>query len=231
MRRQLLVTDRARSELIGGRSLRRRFELYTLSLPEMKRAASRLGGTVNDVFVTGITGALRRYHTRHGSECEELRMAMPVNTRERGDQSSNRFSPARVLVPLVPDDPEKRFVEIHERLAGAKEEAALNAVDALAGLVAALPTALLVNLARSQVRTIDFAASNLRGSPVPLYLAGARILGNYPLGPRGGSAVNVTVLSYCDELHMGINFDPAAIEDVDGFMEDLALAFEEVLAA
>jgi hypothetical protein len=156
-------------------------------------------------------------------------MAMPVNTRERGDQAPNRFSPARVLVPLVPDDPEKRFIEVHDRLDGAKQEAALNAVDALAGVVSTLPTSLLVGLARSQVRTIDFAASNLRGSPVPLYLAGARILANFPLGPRGGSALNATVMSYCDEMHVGVNIDPAAIEDVEGFMDDVAMAFAEVL--
>jgi WS/DGAT/MGAT family acyltransferase len=229
MRRQLLVTNGARSDVIGGRSLKRRFEVHTLSLPAMKRAASRLGGTVNDVYITGLTGALRRYHARRDSECTELRMAMPVNTRERGDEAPNRFSPARVLVPLAPDDPEKRFIEIHERLAGAKSEAALNAVDALAGVVSTLPTSLLVGLARSQVRTIDFAASNLRGSPVPLYLAGARILANYPLGPRGGSALNATVLSYCDEMHLGVNVDPAAIEEVDGFMDDIAMSFAELL--
>jgi WS/DGAT/MGAT family acyltransferase len=229
MRRQLLVTDRARSDVLAGRSLRRRYEVQTLSLPAMKRAAVAFGGTVNDLYVTGLTGALRKYHVRHGSDCVELRMAMPVNTRTSGDTAPNRFSPARVLVPLVPDDPVERFAVVQERLAGAKSEAALNAVDALAGVVSVLPTSLLVGLARSQVRTIDFAASNLRGSPVPLYLGGARIVANYPLGPRTGAALNITVLSYCDELHMGINLDPAAIDDVDGLMDDVAKSFAELL--
>jgi WS/DGAT/MGAT family acyltransferase len=229
MRRQLLVTDRARSDVLAQRSLRRRFEVLTLSLPDMKRAASRFGGTVNDVYVTALTGALRRYHVRRGSDSTELRMAMPVNTRARGDTAPNRFSPARVIVPLVPDDPQERFVLVQQRLASAKSEAALNAVDALAGLVSTLPTSVLVGLARSQVRTIDFAASNLRGSPVPLYLAGARIMANYPLGPRTGSALNATVLSYCDELHMGINIDPAAVDDVDALIDDLEMSFAEVL--
>jgi hypothetical protein len=66
---------------------------------------------------------------------------------------------------------------------------------------------------------------------VPLFLAGARILGNYPLGPRTGSALNITVLSYCDELHMGINLDPAAIDDVDAFLDDLGMSFAELLEA
>ena len=73
---------------------------------------------------------------------------------------------------------------------------------------------MLVAATHSQTRTIDFATSNLRGSPVPLYLAGARIVANYPVGPRTGCALNVTVLSYCDELHMGLNIDPAAVTDI-----------------
>jgi WS/DGAT/MGAT family acyltransferase len=231
LRRQLLVSDRAHSDVMVERSLRRRFELRALPLPETKHVAKELGGTVNDLFVTGLTGALRRYHLRHGSDCSELRMAMPISTRARGDDAPNRFSPARVLVPLVPDDPADRFTATHERLAGVKGEAALNAMDAFAGVVSSLPTSLLVTLARSQVRTIDFAASNLRGSPTPLYLAGARILANHPLGPRTGSALNVTVLSYCDEMHVGVNLDPAAITDIDAFMADLDTSFAELLAS
>ncbi len=83
-------------------------------------------------------------------------------------------------------------------------------------------------MTRSQTRTIDFGASNLRGSPVPLYLAGARILASYPMGPRIGCALTVTMLSYCDDVHIGLNIDPAAIEDIDGFMGDVRDAFAEL---
>ena len=85
-------------------------------------------------------------------------------------------------------------------------------------------------MTRSQTRTIDFAASNLRGSPVPLYLAGTRILGSYPMGPRTGCALTVTMLSYCDEVHIGLNIDPAAISDVAAFMRDVRDAFDELAA-
>lgn len=231
MRRQVLVVDRAKSDVMTERSLRRRYELASLPLGEVKATAKRLGGTVNDAFVAGVTGALRRYHRRYGSACTELRLSMPVSTRTRDDTAANRFSPARVVVPLVPDDPRAHFAAVHDVLATTKDEVALSLVDALAGPIATMPTSLLVTLARNQVRTVDFAASNLRGSPVPLYLAGARIDANHPLGPRLGCALNVTVLSYCDALHAGLNIDPAAIVDVDGFMDDFHLAFEELFAA
>jgi diacylglycerol O-acyltransferase / wax synthase len=94
--------------------------------------------------------------------------------------------------------------------------------------VSGLPTSVLVAVTRSQARTIDFAASNLRGSSVPLYLAGARILANYPFGPRTGNALNVTMISYADDLHLGFNLDPAAIVDPRGFVQDVYDAFADL---
>ncbi len=229
--RQVIVTGHARSDVMAGRSLRRHYELFVLSLPAVRFAAKQLGGTVNDVFVAGLLGALQRYHARLGSDCDALRMAMPVNTRTGGEAPANQFSPARVLLPLEPDDAVKRFLVVHERLASTKSERALSVVDALAGLVSSLPTSVLVAAVRNQVRTIDFAASNLRGSSVPLYLGGARIVASYPLGPRSGCALNATVLSYGDEMHVGMNIDPAAVEDIPALMDDIADSFDELLAS
>jgi hypothetical protein len=84
-------------------------------------------------------------------------------------------------------------------------------------------------LTRAQTRTIDFAATNLRGSPIPLWIAGARVIASYPFGPRTGTALNATVLSYCEELHLGLNIDPAAVTQVDAFMLDVAASFDALL--
>jgi WS/DGAT/MGAT family acyltransferase len=227
LQRQALVTDTAKSDVMSERSLRRRFEVHRLSLGAMRAAAASLGGSVNDAYVTGLASALGRYHERFNSEVDELRVAIPVSTRERGDrQTTNAFAPARVVIPIRPaHDLAALFKDIHDRLEIAKHERALHAAGALAGVVSGLPTSVLVAFTRSQTRTIDFAASNLRGSPVPLYLGGARILGNFPFGPRTGCALNVTMLSYCDELHLGLNVDPAAIVDVREFLEDVDDAY------
>ena len=94
-----------------------------------------------------------------------------------------------MVVPIQPArDIPALFKDLHDRLDDAKHEVALSAADGFAGIIAGLPTSVLVALTRSQTRTIDFAAANLRGSPVPLYLGGARILANYPFGPRTGCA-------------------------------------------
>jgi len=229
VRRQVLVTGSARSSVLTGRSLRRRLEVFTVDMPAAREAAQRLGGTINDVFVTGVAGALGRYARKLGGTADELRMAMPVSTRERGEQAANRFVPTRLLVPTDPDDPRTRFTTIADRLHRTRDEPAVAAAELLAGFASGLPTSMLVAATHSQTRTIDFATSNLRGSPVPLYLAGARIVANYPIGPRTGCALNVTLLSYCDELHMGLNIDPAAVTDVALLMDCLEESFEELL--
>ena len=213
VRRQLLITDPARSHILERRSLAHRFERFAVPLPNARGVAEKLGGSVNDVYVTGVTGALGLYHERMGVPCDELRMAMPISTRGDDEDSANSFTPARVLVPVQPKDPTTRFRRVHERLHGLRDEPAVTAAGSLAGLLSALPTSMLVALTRSQARTIDFATSNLRGSPVDLYLGGARIEANYPMGPRAGCALNVTLLSYLDSLDMGINIDPVAVSD------------------
>jgi len=229
LRRQLLVTEPARSTVLTGRSLRKHIEVFTVDMPAARAAAQRLGGTLNDVFVTGVAGALGRYEEKMGGTAGEMRMAMPVSTRQRGEKAANSFVPTRILVPTNPADPRERFATIADRLRTTRSEPAVRAADLLAGLASGLPTSMLVAATHSQTRTIDFATSNLRGSPVPLFLAGARIVANYPVGPRTGCALNVTLLSYCDELQMGLNIDPAAVTDIPLLMTCLDESFAELL--
>ncbi len=230
VRRQLLVTDPARSPLLDRRSLALRFERFGVPLTKAKAVAAKLGGSVNDVYVTGVTGALGLYHERMGVPCDELRMAMPISTRRGDDEdSANSFTPARVLVPVQPKDPTTRFKLVHDRLHGLRDEPAVTAAGSLAGLLAGLPATMLVALTRSQSRTIDFATSNLQGSPVDLYLGGARIEANYPMGPRAGCALNVTLLSYLDSLDMGVNIDPAAVSDPATLIDCLDESFGALL--
>jgi hypothetical protein len=167
-----------------------------------------------------------------GEPCDELRMAMAVSLRAHGGEAAgNSFAPSRVLVPVGPKDPAARFARVAERLTEVRQEPALGAVGSLAGLLAPLPTSVLVALTRSQARTIDFATSNLRGSPVDLYVGGARIAANFPMGPRAGCALNVTLLSYKGSLDMGINLDPAAVTDPDALLECLDESFADLVGA
>jgi hypothetical protein len=66
------------------------------------------------------------------------------------------------------------------------------------------------------------------GVRVPLYFAGAKLLAQFPLGPLSGSAVNLCLLSYVDQLHVGVNCDLAAVPDPDNLHSCLRAGFDDV---
>ena len=227
--RQAAVADPARSPLWQERSLRRRFEVLRVPLDDAKRSAKARGGSINDLFVAAVAGGAGAYHRRRGAEVEELRMAMPISTREKGDRGGNSFTPTRTLVPMD-GDPEARFTAIQERLASVKGERALKLAGSLAGVLNLLPTSVLTRITRQQVQTVDFTTSNVRGAPFDLYIAGAHIDANYPMGPLGGTAFNCTLLSSGGWLDMGLLIDTAAVEDPAGLRSAIDDAWGELLA-
>jgi diacylglycerol O-acyltransferase / wax synthase len=229
--RQVVVTERARSPLWTERSLRRRIEVLRVPLDEARRSSKALGGSINDFFVAGAAGGAGAYHRAFGAEVDELRISMPVSTRTDRSAGGNAFTPARVLVPAGIEDPVERFTAVHERLGRVKGEPALDLAEALAGVVALLPTSVLVRAARSQVETVDFTASNVRGAPFDLYIAGGKILANYPIGPTAGTAFNLTLLSSGGNLDMAAHVDTVAVEDPELLRRCLEGAYEELLAA
>ena len=104
-------------------------------------------------------------------------------------------------------------------------------LETLAAVATTLPTSLITRLARQQAQTVDFATSNVRGAPVPMYVAGAQLLENYPVGPLGGVAFNLTLLSYNHSLDMGVNIDTAAVGEPQLLHKCLERAFKDLMAA
>jgi WS/DGAT/MGAT family acyltransferase len=213
------------------RSLRRHIEVLQVPLEEAKTAAKALGGSLNDIFVTAAAGGAGAYHRSVGSPVDELRISMPVSTRTDASAGGNAFTPMRVLVPVGIEDPLERFTAIRARLETTKHERAMSLVDGLAGVANLLPTSVAVRLARQQVETVDFATSNVRGAPFPLYIAGARIEANYPIGPTGGTAWNLTLMSYDGTLDMGLNTDAGAVDDPAMLRDAIATEFASLIAA
>ena len=120
---------------------------------------------------------------------------------------------------------------MHDTLSGIRQEKALSIVGGFAGFANLLPTSALVRVARQQVETVDFATSNVRGAPFPLFIAGARIEANYPIGPTGGTAWNLTLMSYDGKLDMGLNVDLGAVPDRDALRDAIAAEFALLIAA
>jgi diacylglycerol O-acyltransferase len=224
---QLSDVEQARSPLWRERSLRRRFEVARAPFAETKEAAKRLGGSLNTAFVTAAAEAAARYHIEVGAPVEQLRASMAVSTRTESS-GANAFSLARMLVPTGEMPIAERFAAINEVTTAAREQGTSASLEVLATIAAALPTTLITRLARQQTQTVDFATSNVRGSPVPVFIGGAQLLENYPIGPLLGVAFNVTMLSYDGSLDMGINVDTAAVAEPDRLAKLVERAFTDL---
>jgi len=215
------------SPFMKQRSLVRRLGVHEVPLAALKEAAHRGGGSLNDAFVAGISGGLRRYHEHHGATVGDLHLTMPINIRHDGDaEGGNHITLARFDVPVGVADPAARISETRERTLKVRNERSTDYVQILAGAMNLMPRWYI----GSMLRKVDFLASDVPGIPVPVYFAGAKVRIQYAFGPTIGSAVNVTLLTYVDTCALGIDVDTGAIPDFDVFHRCLVQGFDEVLA-
>ena len=219
-----------RGQLMSRRSPGVRLAAIDLPLDGLRRAARHAGGTVNDAFLAGVLGGLAAYHRKHGSNQSTVRLAMPVSTRseESGGDMRNQVLGVLVRGPLNLADPIERIRLLHELASHARSRPVYGLLDEATGLGLGVPG--IRRLVARALRTVDVVASNVPGPPVDLYLAGARLERMVPFGPREGAGLNVTLLSFRESVHVGVNMDPAATPDTGTLLDCLAAGFEEVLA-
>ena len=228
--RMLAPATRPLSPILRGRSLSVHFDTITVPLDSLKRAAKAAGGKLNDAFVAAVVDGLARYHERHGAPVDALRMTMPINIRTDATAglAGNQFVPARFPVPLVHGDPLDRMRAVRDIVAAQRAERALALTEPLAGVLNRLPTTVTTQLFGSMLKGVDFVTSNVPGAPLPVYFAGAQLVAQYPFGPLSGAAANITLLSWLDDVCIGVNVDPAAAPDVETFCASLAEGFAAI---
>lgn len=227
---QLTEADASRSPLWTARSLRRRMEVLRAPFGPTRDAARRLGGTLNTAFLTCAADAAGRYHRRLGAPVDELRASMAISTRT-DDSGNNAFTLARFTVPTGEMSPGERFALVHEQAEAARSTSTAAPLERLAAFAQTLPGAALTRIARMQSQTVDFATSNLRAAPIPVFVGGAAVLANFPLGPIAGVAFNLTVMSYNGSLDMGLHVDRAAVEHPDRLAAHLQQAMRQLARA
>ena len=225
------------NKLVG---MRRSFACASLDLEELKTIKKHFDVTLNDVVLEVIGGALRRWLRAKGELPEQPVVAMcPVSLRAEGDQSlSNQITMMPVSLATDLGDPADRLRRIAKNSARSKESVQ-GSFDVLAAVSESLAPGLVGLLMRAMAIAPDsiplpgnLIVSNVRGTPIPLYTAGARIESMYPMSVlQAGQGLNATVVSYMGKMEFGFTVDPDLVPDVHELCEQIHRSFEELSAA
>lgn len=218
------------SPLLRRRSLSSRTEAIDIKFSGLHKASKAAGGSINDAYLAGLCGALRHYHEAKGIPIASLPMAVPVNLRSDDDPAGgNRFAGINLAAPVGVVDPAKRVAKIRAQMTSKREERAIDMVGAMAPLISLLPDAVLESVAGSVVNS-DVQASNVPIYPGDTFIAGAKILRHYGIGPLPNVAMMVVLVSRAGYVTVTTRYDRAAIADEALWARCLQAGFDEVLA-
>ena len=227
----------------GPVSSHRRVAFGTLSLTAVKDIKNATGTTVNDVVVTIVAAALRRFLNERGELPDAPLVAMipvSVRTEEQRGTYGNRVSTMAVAIPTDLDAPLERLQAAHEAMRSAKEHHRAVPATLMQDATLFVPPAIHARASRVTLRLsarnavspiFNVVISNVPGSATPLYSAGARLLANYPVSAvTDGMGLNITVLSYEDRLDFAIVADREQVPDAWPLMDALGTALDELKA-
>lgn len=208
------VVPAQRSDAIDLRS-------FAVDVDRLRTAGRRVGGTVNDAFLTAVANGVRAHC---GPDLETpLRLAVPVNQRHDGSNAGNRWMPGFLDVA-----PTTTMADIHAAMQDLRATAGRRILEPLAATLRRLPPPAGASLISTVGSAHDVAASNVPGSPLRLHLCGRPVRELVGFGPLSGCGINVTLLSHVDQACIGVTSDPAAVPDPDGLVAALEQAFAEL---
>jgi diacylglycerol O-acyltransferase len=216
----------------------RRLDWLALELADVKAVKNRLGGTVNDVVLATVSGAVRRFLHRRGVDVRQLvyKVAVPVSVRSEDERGtySNRASAWLAQLPIGERDPLRRYRAIKRttaHLKASRQELGADVLGQVAEMAGAAFLTLGVRLV-SRLAPYNLIVTNIPGPSFPLYLLGARLIAGYPLVPlfeRQG--VGIALFSYEGRLFWGLNADWDQVPDLGDFVEALRASFLELADA
>jgi WS/DGAT/MGAT family acyltransferase len=214
----------------------RRVEWRNCDLADLKEVKARLGGTINDVVLTVVTGAIRRFLERRGERLADIdyRVVIPVNMRSGdGDEGvANRVSAFFMSLPVSEPDPVRRLAAVREETARLKDSRAAAGIDFFTQLVERSRSTWLTEMGvrfAARMQPYNQIVSNVPGPQFPLYVLGARLLQLYPLPPlfeRQG--LGTAVMSYDGQVCWGLVADRDSVPDLAALADDLDDSFEEL---
>ncbi len=216
----------------------RRFVFVRGDLARLKRIKDRLGGTVNDVVLAAVTGALGRYLRGHGNAVSdlELRAMVPISIRTADESGAlgNRVSAMMAPLPVWCDDPVKRLRVIRESMGDLKDSKQAMGATMLSELTDFAPPTIAGQAARlqSRQRFFNLVVTNVPGPQFPMYVLGREMQAVFPMVPLAArQAVCVGIISYNGQINFGLVGDFDAMPDLDRLGDDLAASINELAEA
>jgi diacylglycerol O-acyltransferase len=217
------------SDLWRTRSHHRVLEVFQLPFAELQAAGKRLGASVNDVFVAGSVIGASTYHAAHDAEVNRFNVSFIMSTRNDDKAGGNSFAPIPFSVVVSPSI-EAQVALVRAAIAEKRESGTSSeSMELMASVANVLPSSLLTRAGRARTAKIDWATSSLRAAPFTLYVAGAEILHMYPIGPLGGTAFNLTAMTYNGRFDFGLFADPTAVDDPAVLRDHLRSAYEAII--
>jgi WS/DGAT/MGAT family acyltransferase len=215
----------------------RRLAFVRADLDDFKRVKDAHGGTVNDVVLSVVTGALGNYLRARGHDTEELELRAMVPVSVRADEErgalGNRISAMMAPLPVWCEDPVERLHLLSATMGDLKGSGQAVGAEILTRLTDFAPTTIASQAARLQPaqRFFNLVVTNVPGPQQPLYVLGRRMESIFPLVPLARrQALCVGIMSYDGQIDFGLVGDLDAMADLDSFGLDLEGAVREIVA-
>jgi diacylglycerol O-acyltransferase / wax synthase len=223
----------------GPVSGERNYMVLAMPFGEIRGVRRVLGGTINDVVLTTLSGGLGRYLRTRGTKTAgvELRAMVPVNVRNEADKSAmgNQVSMLIAPLPIGIEDAATRHGAVIAGMAKLKDANQAGGFALLTRLTERVPPqvqAVAGMFAPQGQSLFNLVCTNVPGPQIPLYMAGRKVEELWPLVPLSmGLGMNVCLASYNAVLYWGVCGDPNLVPDIAEFGDALRASFEELKGA
>jgi WS/DGAT/MGAT family acyltransferase len=215
----------------------RRFLWTTMTLEDVKEIKNKLGGTVNDVVIATVAGAVRQFLMDRGTDVDEIdfRIMAPVSVRSDDDDESmmgNNVAMWLLDLPIGLEKSVDRFRDIGEKTAEMKESDQALGASLLVQAGSWTPTTILslaARLATTSIRPFNMTVTNVPGPQIPMYLLDAELEVQYPMVPLWSThGLGVALFSYNWNLAWGIVADADAVPDAEEFVKAIDKSFKKL---
>ncbi len=216
----------------------RRYSVVRQELSEYKEVKDALGGTVNDVVLTVVSGALARWLRSRGIRTEglEMRALVPVSVRTKDERGSlgNRLTVMRGPLPVYIRDPVARLRFVRQAMNGLKDSKQAVGAATLAAVNNLAPPTLLAQASRLNfsTRLFNLLVTNIPGPQLPLYVLGRQLEDLFPIAfLPSNHALAIAIMSYDGGIDYGLLGDYDALPDIDVIADGIRDTLDELLEA